>query len=195
MVLLSLQMPPMPATALSTNSHDASASSRHTAVELDILHWQSLCCAASPACSGLDSIALQACPCTSKALCKADTTGKFRSDCSWNSNTPGYWYFGHGGEPPQSFWKIQLQCGHTDVVLQPKLERFFDGVPHAALRVHDKACYCVLTWACGPSYPMRVSYNSPHCCLQWDPYCARHTTVHIVVFTASLCFSTDCLRY
>ena len=76
-----------------------SAHGRHLAVELDTVHWQSMCCAACPPCSGLDSNALQACPCTSEALCKADTTGKFRSDCSWNSNTPGYWYFGHGGEP------------------------------------------------------------------------------------------------
>lgn len=45
--------------------------------------------------------AWQACPCTSEALCKADTAGKFRSDCSWNSNTPGYWYFGHGGNHVQ----------------------------------------------------------------------------------------------
>lgn len=47
---------------------------------------------------GNSSYVLQACPCTSEALCKADESGKFKSDCSWNSNTPGYWYFGHGGK-------------------------------------------------------------------------------------------------
>ena len=41
---------------------------------------------------------LQGCPCNTQTLCEADRMGNFGQGCHWNSNTPGYWYFGHGGQ-------------------------------------------------------------------------------------------------
>ncbi|DBA84620.1 TPA: hypothetical protein ACH3X2_006195 [Trebouxia sp. C0005] len=42
-------------------------------------------------------IAPRGCPCNTQTLCEADRMGNFGQGCHWNSNTPGYWYFGHGG--------------------------------------------------------------------------------------------------
>lgn len=50
-----------------------------------------------------EGLMLQGCPCSTTALCQADKLGNFGVECSWKTNSPGYWYFGHGGECLLSF--------------------------------------------------------------------------------------------
>lgn len=57
------------------------------------------------------------CPCNRTALCKADKLGNFGPDCHWVSeNSPGFWYFGHGGAGMLMSSALFRQASYDDVV-------------------------------------------------------------------------------
>lgn len=56
------------------------------------------------------------CPCSTTALCQADKLGNFGVECSWKTNSPGYWYFGHGGAGMLMSSALFRQGSYGDVV-------------------------------------------------------------------------------
>ena len=66
--------------------------------------------------------ATKACGCTQQAMCAADNSGLFHKphSCDWAGYWPGYWWFGHGGEPcvlQNTQWGVPVGCKALGLVV------------------------------------------------------------------------------
>jgi hypothetical protein len=87
---------------------------------------------------------LQGCPCNTQALCEADRMGNFGQGCHWNSNTPGFWYFGHGGQCLLYTYASHCTARVRSMITKDYLGHGGQGMADTAAGILAVACVCLM---------------------------------------------------